>query len=556
MNSKWSLPGPSGTVASPWIKEPYWKLNSYTLPQGAYTWKVKTRNSAGNTTDWSDPGNFTIAASAPATTQTAPYADDMESGVNGWLANGLWHRRQGSDRAHSGAYSWYYGGVDGNYQDNTPNSGDLTTPLITLPASPSGYALNFWYRYYTEGSGRHWDQRWLQVSKDGGPFENVLQFSDDYANYWLNPTFDLSAYAGSTIQLRFHFATLDEVFNQNEGWYIDDVALVAGAPPGCTDDDNSPAKARVIAYGEKKFGTICFGGDVDYFRFDGLSGERIVIDVDSTPDNTPADIDPILFLLDSDGASVLAVHDDEIPGEAKDPHLGYQLPRSGTYYLLLRQWQHPASGGNDYGYSLRLFKDSTPPTATLISPSNEAFTNGTLNLSVEASDPAGGGIASGISHVEFLWHSGDWFSGEWLSLNTDDDGSDGWSYAFDTGGEQEQKGIAVFAKVFDWAGNWTGLGAWNLGIDRTAPVSSLKPVGDPSLSTAVLLEWSGSDNLSGVEHYEIQSKKGSSSWVLLPENPSDLANTDLLHRRSRCSLRFSDAGGRSGRQCRGLPHLC
>ena len=515
--------GPVEPFYSGWMAVPYWSLNSKTLPQGDYTWRVKTRNNPESTgTAWSDWGNFSITGGPSPTTKTVPFSDNVEGGTNGWLATGLWNRRSDSARAHSGTYSWYYGGVDGDYADNTPNSGDLSSAKITLPASPTGYAMNFWYRYFTEGSGRHWDQRWLQISKDGGPFVSVLQLRDDYANFWLNPIIDLTAYAGSTIQVRFHFATLDGVSNQFEGWYIDDVSITAGAPPGCSDADNTPAQARVIAYGETKNGTICHGGDVDFFRFDGVAGDRVVVDVDSTTASPPEDIDPILFLLDSDGSSLLAVHDDEIAAQAKDPHLGYLLPRTGPYYLLLRQWQHPASGGSNYGYSLKLFKDSTRPAAELTSPINDSFTNADFNLNAEANDPAGGGTPSGISRVEFFWHSGEWFSGEWISLNTDQDGSDGWSYAFPTGGEAEQKSVGIFAKVFDWAENWTGIGAWNLGLDRTAPTSTLKPVSSPALSTAVLLEWIGSDNLSGIDHFELQSKKGSASWQGVPDTPSGL----------------------------------
>lgn len=513
--------GPFETFYSGWRTVPYWSLNAKQLPQGSYKWKVRARNNPDSTPSvWSGEGNFSITAGVTPTTVTAPFADNVESGINGWQYSGLWRWRSGSDRAHSGTYSWHYGGADGDYSDNTPNTGDLTSPRITLPSSPSGYALNFWYRYSTEGSGRHWDQRWLQISKNGGPFENVFQFADDYANYWLDPTLDLSAYAGSTIQLRFHFATLDNALNQYEGWFIDDVSISLGAPTSCVDYDNSPATSRALVYGDKKTGSLCHGGDIDYFHFEGQAGERVVIDVDSTTNNPPEDIDPILFLLDSDGTSVLSAHDDEIPGQVKDPHLGYLLPRSGTYYLQLRQWQHPASGGADYGYSIRLFKDSARPSATLNSPQSGAFTNGNLILSVEASDPAGGGTPSGISHVEFLWHSGDWFSGAWISLETDQDPSDGWNYAFPTNGEAEQKDVAIFAKVFDWAGNWTGAGAWNLGIDRTAPVSALQPASGPELSTAVQLAWTGSDVLSGIDHFEIQAKKGSASWQTISGNPS------------------------------------
>jgi hypothetical protein len=41
---------------------------------------------------------------------------------------------------------------------------------------------------------------------------------------------DLSAYAGDTIQIRFHFDTIDDWANGYRGWYVDDF-WVANLPP-------------------------------------------------------------------------------------------------------------------------------------------------------------------------------------------------------------------------------------------------------------------------------------------------------------------------------------
>ena len=285
---------------SPWLADPYWQLQDLSLAAGSYTWKVRARNCAEDACNsaWSAVSSFSVTpGSPPASTVTAPFSDPVEGGTNGWTATGLWNRLSDSSKAHGGTYSWYYGIPSiRDYKDGSPNSGDLTSRPVAIPST--GYALRFWYRATTEGSERHWDQRWVQVSVDGGPFNSVLQLYDDVPAYWLNATIDLSAYAGKTIRVRFHFAALDGAFNAYEGWFIDDIEISALAIPACGDEDNAPANASPLAYGQSLSQVLCPSGDVDYFRFEGSAGDRIVADIDSNPDSPPADLDLILFLLD------------------------------------------------------------------------------------------------------------------------------------------------------------------------------------------------------------------------------------------------------------------
>src|SRR3989304_8023347 len=169
----------------------------------------------------------------------------------------------------------------------------------------------------------HWDQRWLQISLNNGPYENVLQLSDDVANEWLQATINLASFAGNTIRVRFHFESNDSTLNAFEGWHLDDFEITAAALPACRDTNNSPSTATPLDFGQIKSGVICPSGDIDYFKFTGTAGERIVVDIDTPNTGRPDGLDLIIFLMDSDGSSVLAVHDDEIYAERLDPHLGY-----------------------------------------------------------------------------------------------------------------------------------------------------------------------------------------------------------------------------------------
>jgi hypothetical protein len=522
------MSGPGGDIPSEWLSKTSWHVPGSNFIEGAYSWKVRARNCPDSScqSSWSDSSSFSITPPPTAILSTsAPFIDDLESGSGNWHSSGLWNLLQDEDRSHSLDHSWYYGSQSNlNYDSGEANFGDLTTRPISIP--DIDYVLRFWYRYESEGDGANWDQRWIEISSDGGPFENVLQLKDDKENHWLRATLDLSAYDSHTIQIRFHFATLDDLENDNhEGWLVDDIEVVQANLPGCTDTDDTPAGANSINFGQTLTKKICPTGDVDYFKFEGQAGEHIVLDI-NTPKNNPVEfLDLYLFLLDNDGQSIIAQHDDEILGTIFDPHLGYLLSRSGTYYVRARLWSHPTHGGEEFTYDLTLTKDDTAPQAVFISPVSGSYLEDHQNftLSVNADDQN-----SGISHVEFLYHSGDWMNSGWQIIGSDLDGSDGWEITFDTTALAEQKEVAFFANVYDWAGNWIGAGAWDLGIDRNPPVTSLSDLDPVQLSTAIQLEWTGTDNLSGIETYNLQSQKDSGSWMAITPNPTGTESERLF----------------------------
>ncbi len=521
------LDTPSGRNTSPWLSTPVWHLNTLPTTPGSYTWKVNARN-CENTNCLSDPStdSFSFTVLPSTITQespiSAPFFDDMEEGTNGWVQTGLWNRVNDVeiDRVHSLTHSWYYGdNFERNYKDGTPNFGDLTSPLIHLPESGENYLLKFWYRYVTESNATHWDQRWVQISLDGGPFENIIQLIDDQKNQWLHPVIDISEYRGSNVQIRFHFETLDRALNDFEGLYIDDFEVSLEAPLTCKDDNGFPDKAIDISYGQTVNEKLCPQGDIDFFKFDGNAGDRIVVDITSGLE-APEEMDLVLFLLDNDGISVLAEHDDEVYSVRRDPHLGYRLTRSGTYYLKVRAWSHPSIGAEDYQYHINLMKDNTPPVASFMYPQDDSFfSSKIIAVSVSASDNK-----SGISHVEFLWHSSYWENDDWKSIGEDWDGEDGWSVDFDTSSLVEQTNMAFYSNVYDWAGNWFGTGSWQIGIDRTPPVSALQPTSGVNNSTAIPLEWTSSDNLSGLDYFNIQYAEFGDDWVDYRPNPDGLEN--------------------------------
>ncbi|MBN1991591.1 MAG: pre-peptidase C-terminal domain-containing protein [Anaerolineae bacterium] len=458
-------------------------------------------------------------------TPSAPYFDNMENGLNGWTTTGLWHQVNSSSpyyAAYSGSHSWWYGQDDtGDYDTGAANSGDLTSPIVYIPSA--GYYLRFWYAYETESMWTSWDQRWVQISMDGGPFENVLQLYDDPMNWWLQSrVIDLSGYAGHTIQVRFHFDTIDDGYNTYRGWYLDDFSITTTPPPTCADSyepNNTPTQATTLSYGQSRNANICAGGDYDFYKFTGSTGDKVVVDIDAKVNGSA--LDSYIFLLDSDGTTVLAANDDEVLGEVQDSQLGYQLPRDDTYYIKVRAWDHPSAGSSDHFYTINLSTDTTNPASAQITlPASDGWLDPTTQtVTALATDNE-----SGVNRVEFLWHDADWENSEWTWLGADYDSRDGWSWDFDTSGLAEQQGGAFYIWAFDWAGNWTGAAVWNLGIDRTPPTVSVStgPMYGDAPFVDFHLWWSGTDNLSGMADYDVQYRDGAAgTWTNLLTTTTD-----------------------------------
>ena len=149
------------------------------------------------------------------------FNDAMESGTNGWTAQGLWH--QATDLSASASHSWAYNnGV--NYSTSLlRNYGGLVSPWIDLTSAGSA-TLTFKSWYETEDTSTSWDKKLVQVSLDGTNWTPLLQISGQ-DKQWVSKSCDLSAYAGYRIQLRFFFDTVDGIFNYYRGWYIDDVSV-------------------------------------------------------------------------------------------------------------------------------------------------------------------------------------------------------------------------------------------------------------------------------------------------------------------------------------------
>ena len=177
--------------------------------------------------------------------------------------------------AHSGSSAWWYGvDANGTFIDSAfdlsiqsaknggkskgTNSGALTSPVIDLRGA-SAATLSFWTWWEIEGVDvDRYDLMWVQVSTDGGATftdlgklnppndvnnaaeQNYSSGGSNAAPVWADPPFDLGAYVGKQIILRFYFNSADSNYNGFRGWLLDDVLVQCGAPTGPSITSASP----------------------------------------------------------------------------------------------------------------------------------------------------------------------------------------------------------------------------------------------------------------------------------------------------------------------------
>lgn len=447
----------STAITSPWFSTPYWQAGS--LPSGNYTWRVRGRNQNG-ISNWSTAFSFSIPTSSSTPTPlSVPFTDDFETD-KGWIASSYFDKTDELNHTSNGHISWKYdtnSKPQDGYDTGEPNFGFLTSPPIQLPSSPA-YALRFWSYYQTESNSIHWDQRWVQISVDGGEFENIYQFSDDPMELWLqSPPISLASYAGKTVQIRFYFNTLDKYNNKYKGWFIDDIAIIpleTTACPASNEPNDTPANATVIALDTTTQAEICPAGDVDLYKFFAFEGDRIGVQLLADRSDPNAILDPYIYLIDSEGHSVLVENDDKVLARLTDSSLSYQVKRSGDYYIKVKAFNHPAAGDVPLKYTLTLLKDLQKPVATFLTPqNNQIVSDGVFPLRIIAYD--GNGM---ISHMSFYRHLADWESGAWELLGEDWDETDGWGYDL----TDHIMGFSIWARVYDLAGNYVDIGVWNL----------------------------------------------------------------------------------------------
>ena len=254
------------------------------------------------------------------------------------------------------------------------------------------------------------------------------------------------------------------------------------APENCADSSNAPSSAVALTVnGSPVSGTICPAGDTDYFSFSGSAGMPVRIDLDAQTlvQNNP--MDGFIALVDSNGRDVLVLNDDEDPNNTepryRDSVINTVLPRTGTYYVRVRAWDHPGAGGSAYQYrvSVQQITPVRPDSLQMTKPIDPKKVP-VVPFIVEAAvtdNPAGGGIRQ----VDFFWHSADWENTSWVKFATDTNGGDGWWGIFNP--TTDTTGSAFYILATNNGGGSRGVLVTGLVPDYTVPSSAMNSLASP-----------------------------------------------------------------------------
>ncbi len=203
-------------------------------PETTYYFAMQVLDNVGNVSPLS---NIVIATTSAG---SIVFTDDMESGEGEWVTAGtddLWHISE--HRANSPTHAWYYGDeASRSYDTGGANSGTLTSPAIELPSNDD--VLLTYYEWSQLENSDTYDRTRVQLSTDGGETWETIFEPHGTNDEWVKRSISLTPYVGdsTTVHVRFWFDTIDNRFNNFEGWYVDDVQVLVGVPsvPGAGPD--------------------------------------------------------------------------------------------------------------------------------------------------------------------------------------------------------------------------------------------------------------------------------------------------------------------------------
>lgn len=142
--------------------------------------------------------------------------DDVESGEGYWTHSGdqdSWHISE--EEAYSPTHSWKCGDTgSGQYSPNMNAS--LYSPPVWFTAADATLGFNTLYQLWTYS-----DYGYVEIN-DGSGWVQLASYNGIQSTF-IHRTINLSAYAETTVQIRFRMQT--DSSGNLEGWYLDDIQL-------------------------------------------------------------------------------------------------------------------------------------------------------------------------------------------------------------------------------------------------------------------------------------------------------------------------------------------
>jgi hypothetical protein len=262
-----------------------------------------------------------LGASSPQTQESFLLRQDFEQGLGGFTIDnafgqggGLWRlssgRQTDGDPNHSPPRSLYFGQNEsplagGDYQTGDVTEGAAFSPPLDLPAAAE-ISLSFHHFLETEGIAE-FDVAEVAVVSSTGPTVVLSSAGGSLPTHtggtWQRVSADLSPFNGQRVRLRFGFNSVDDSANFFEGWFVDDVQVVA---------------------------SIVTAPEVDEFTLDVSGASGAILDVVLAGVGQADFSDAMLQIVSADGSQVLAAASSApLGGQSRSYDLavtGYVLP--------------------------------------------------------------------------------------------------------------------------------------------------------------------------------------------------------------------------------------
>lgn len=252
-----------------------------------------------NASSQNDPNVYDVSQVRTQVPYNVNWLDGFESGWDGWTQEVLdpgspttyWEINDPMGSGPGSAYSGTNCAGTNIWNDYYPNADImLNSPYVELGSGIQLLSFYHWYEIDTNDE----DGGFVEISVSGGPWTQIDPiggypstggwmggyFVDGYSGLtsgWEFTEFDLSAYANSVVQMRFHFAA-SPWWGWQWGWYADDVYMGAPPPYRC---DLIPDEIGGYGYPTT---------DVDYVFFVNNTGSS-----DDTYDLTSSTVWPVTF---------------------------------------------------------------------------------------------------------------------------------------------------------------------------------------------------------------------------------------------------------------------
>jgi len=167
---------------------------------------------------------------------TTVFSENFDAGTApGWNKSSssadLWRLSSDCVAAASGSFKLGFNRASPNcdYDTGAQASGWVRSPTINLSGFGSA-SLLFSHFWQVESFNGEFDIMRVQVSSNNGSSWTTLQQWDARSGNpsgWLLEDYDVSAFISSQFRVRFEFDSVDGVSNDFQGWYVDDVEVIA-----------------------------------------------------------------------------------------------------------------------------------------------------------------------------------------------------------------------------------------------------------------------------------------------------------------------------------------